>query len=145
MRKEHMLVGLVVADVVLAFSVIGAELFFNWTLPGPLQEYAAPQSILPSSLGKLFVFGLWSLTIAATLVAWVGLINRWWLARRLYVFAWGTWILLMLLSGPSVMTPLGAAFSTVESVVGGLILGLVYFSDLSRSFERPVAALSVTA
>ena len=145
MKKERALTMLVVADVLLAFTVIGAELVFQWTLPGPLQEYAYPQALSLSSAWAFPLLMLWSATILCTMVAWIGLLNFWWFARRLYVVAWGMWILLMLPSGPSVMTPVGAVVSTVEAVVGGAILGLVYFSDLSRYFERRVAHVHATA
>jgi len=145
MNKQRMLVALVVTDVFLAFSVIGAELFFQWTLPGSLRDYGHSRPFPPSSLWDLWILGLWATTVMSTVVAWVGLVNLWWFARRLYVFAWATWILLTLVSGPAVLTPVGAMFDTVESVVGGLILGLVYFSDLSRAFERPVARVPATA
>jgi hypothetical protein len=83
--------------------------------------------------------------VGSTLVAWVGLLNHWWFARRLYLAAWISWFVLLLFSGPSVSTPLGAMFSTMEGVIGGAILGLVYFSDLSRSFERSPLQVPATA
>jgi purine-cytosine permease-like protein len=85
------------------------------------------------------------MTVSCTVVAWVGLLNLWRFARRLYLVGWAMWIPLLLLSGPSVMTSLGAMLSTVEAVVGGAIVGLVYFSDLSRHFERRVARIPATA
>lgn len=138
MNKERVLVALVAADVLLVFTVIGAELAFYWTLPGSLQDYAFPQAFSPSSPWELSLFVLWAATVACTMAAWIGLLNFWWFARRLYLVAWGTWVLLVLLSGPSVMTPVGAMLDTLDSIVGGAIVGLVYFSDLSRCFERRV-------
>jgi hypothetical protein len=138
MNKERLLVGLIVADVLLAFAVIGAEIAFSWTLPGPLRDYAFREAFSLSSVWDFSLLFLWATTISCTLVAWVGMMNYWWFARRLYVMAWCTWLLLVLVSGPSVMNPVSAMFSTLESVVGGAIIGLVYFSDLSRHFERRV-------
>lgn len=135
MKKDQVLVALVVADVFLAFAVIGSEMFFQWTLPRALRGYEI--SYLPDETAwGVARFLLWSASVGCTLVAWVGLVNLWWFARRLYLFAWASWTLLVLLSGPTVLTPLAAMFSTGESIVGGAILGLVYFSELSRHFER---------
>jgi len=39
-----------------------------------------------------------------------------------------------LVSGPSITTPLGGAFDTLDTLVGGALIGLVYFSGLSRRF-----------
>jgi hypothetical protein len=76
------------------------------------------------------------MVVGGTVVAWLGLLNYWRFSRELYVTAWVFWVLLILLSGPSVMTPVGAMVDTLESVVGGAIMSLVYFSDLSRRFVR---------
>jgi hypothetical protein len=77
------------------------------------------------------------------LVAWVGLVSRWWVARRLYVMGWASWLALVLFSGPSVLNPVGAFITTLEALVAGSIFGLIYFSDLARHFERkPVPAVN---
>jgi len=137
MNRNQMLLALVLADVLTAFASIGSELFFGWTLPVELKDFARDQNRAFFTGRALFLTPLWSLTVLATVVAWVGLLNRWWFARRLYLAAWITWLFLLLLSGPSVMTALGAMFSTAEAAIGGAILALVYFSELSRYFERP--------
>jgi len=145
MNKERMLTLLVLADVFLAFAVIGSDLVLGWTLPDPLQRYIYPQALSFSGGPAFLLLMLWSMTVSCTVVAWVGLLNLWRFARRLYLVGWAMWVLLLLLSGPSVMTSLGAMLSTVEAVVGGAIVGLVYFSDLSRHFERRVAGIPATA
>ena len=145
MSRNQMLTVLVLADVVTAFSTIGSEMFFGWTLPRQLQEYTGPQNMAIFSGRALILLPLWAITVGSTLVAWVGLLNHWWFARRLYLAAWIAWSVLVLCSGPSVATSLGSMFSTVEAVIGGAILGLVYFSDLSREFERPEVRVPATA
>ena len=145
MNRTRVLMILVLADVVTAFSTIGSELFFSWTLPGELQDFTLTRNLAIFSGSGVLLTPLWSLTVISTVVAWIGLLNLWWFARRLYLGAWIAWFVLLLLSGPSVMTPLGAMFSTVEGVVGGAILGLVYFSDLSRHFERHPVQVTATA
>ena len=137
MNKDRVLVALVVADILLAFSIIGAELMFQWTLPAPLREYAVGRAWSPSNVWAAGGLMVWATTVSCTVVAWIGLLNYWRLARPLYLVAWGTWVLLALISGPSVLTPVGAMFDMLSSIVGGVIIGLVYFSDLARSFEKP--------
>jgi len=145
MNKGRALVVLVAADVILAFASIGAELVFHWTLPSSLQDYVTSRLWLPSSPCENALFVLWCATVLCTMAAWIALLNVWWFARRLYVVAWATWTLLVLLSGPSVLTPVGAMLDTLDSLVGGAILGLVYFSDLSRHFERSTAEVAAGA
>lgn len=42
----------------------------------------------------------------------------------------------------AVRDPVGAMSDTLETLVAGAILGLVYFSDLSRHFERSPAGVT---
>ena len=134
MSRERALVVLVAADVFLAFSGIGVEMFFGWTLPGPLRDFVRWSGAV--SFRQFGLLALWGLTAACAISAWVGLLNYWWFARRLYVIACIASTTRILFSGPSVATPFGAMLDTLNSLVGGVILGLIYFSDLSRRFER---------
>ena len=74
--------------------------------------------------------------MTSAFAAWIGLVSYWWVARRLYLFSLATWMLLILLSGPSVMPSVAAVIAVMNALVGGIILGLVYFSDLAPRFER---------
>ena len=142
MKPERALNVLIVLDVVLTFSVIGVELFFNWTLPRSLQRYVQSESWwLPTNASLVVLFLLWASSILTTLAAWVGLLSRWWFARRLYVIAWASWLALLLFSGPSVLNPVGAFVTTLEALVAGAIFGLIFFSDLARHFERRPATI----
>ena len=135
MNKGRLLWMLVLIDVLLAFSSIGAEMFFGWTLPPSLAEYARqPVSRFPGP-GAAFQLFLLGTSVACTFVAWIGLVNYWRFARRLYLAAWAYWLLLKLFSGPAVMTAPAAMVAELSGLVGGAILGLVYFSDLAHRFE----------
>ena len=137
MDKARTLMILVVLDVVLTFSVMGAEMFFGWTLPGSLKDYESSKLLFPTTPWQFALFALWSASVGLTLASWIALLNLWWFARRLYVTAWVLWTLTVVLSGPSVLNPVGAMLDTAERLVAGAIIGLVFFSDLSRHFERP--------
>jgi hypothetical protein len=80
-------------------------------------------------------FPLWVAIAVTTLVSWIGLLNHWWPARILYVGSWAAWILLVAASGPSVTSAIGATLETLEHLAGGAIIGIVYFSDLSKRFD----------
>jgi hypothetical protein len=141
MNRDRVLVALVLADVILAFSVIGGELAFHWTLPASLRHYTLSRMFSTPSLWNVGLVALWGTSIGSTLLAWVGLLNYWRYAREIYLAGWFTWTLLTVLSGPSVMTSVGAMASMLEAMVGGAILGLVYFSELAARFERPRAQI----
>jgi hypothetical protein len=140
MSRERALVVLVAADVFLAFAGIGVDAFFGWTLPGALRDYVRGSGSF--NLRQFGLLVLWGLTAACAITAWVGLVSRWWFARRLYVIACAASTVLLLFSGPSVSTPVGAMLDRLNWLVGGAILGLVYFSELSRSFERRPAPVA---
>jgi hypothetical protein len=139
MSKERLLIVLIVVDVFLAFAGMGVEMFFNWTLPAPLREYKGSGGF---GLPQFALLYLWGLTALCAIVAWIGLLNYWWFARRLYVISVIATTTLTLVAGPSVMSAPQAAMSRVNSLVAGAILGLVYFSDLARRFERSSEAVT---
>jgi hypothetical protein len=132
MRNDRVLLFLVVADFVLVMLTFAGEFALNSTLPLPLRDYtSSTHAILTSIVWFPVLMGF----AVITLVSWIGLLNYWWPARILYVCAWALWILLVAVSGPSV-TP--AAVATIEilgNLVGGAIIGLVFFSDLTKRFD----------
>jgi len=130
MDKSRLLWILVAADVLLAFGSVGAEAFFGWTLPPALADHNRT-----TGTGAVQLLLLVLATIGA-FVAWIGLVSFWRAARGLYLFALASGVVLTLASGPRVTTSVGEAFSALNMLISGAILGLVYFSDLSRRFER---------
>ena len=134
MRNDRVLVFLVIADFALVMFTVAAEFALNWTLPVPLRPYAAQPQPEFDLLG-IVLFPWWLAIVAVTFVSWIGLLNYWWPSRILYAAAWVLWLGLVSASGPSVMTGVGAAIETLEHLVGGAIIGIVYFSDLSKRFE----------
>jgi len=141
MNKTHLLWILVAAQILLTFASVGAEGFFGWTLPPVLAEYSHSRFTTspfsnPGSVLRLFLLVTTSL---AAFAAWIGLVFVWRGARRLYIFSWVMGTLLTLSSGARVDTSMGAAFAELSALVGGVIFGLIYFSDLARRFERSPA------
>jgi hypothetical protein len=133
MSKERLLIVLIATDIFLSFAGVGVEMFFGWTLPAPLRDYGGSSGF---GLPQFVLLSLWGLISLCAIVAWIGLLNFWWWARRMYVIAVAATTTLTLVAGPSVMTALQASMSRANSLIAGAILGLVYFSDLSRRFER---------
>ncbi len=145
MNTNRLLWMLVVADVLLAFASVGAEGFFGWTLPPALAAYnhARFTGFSISSAGDAIHLLLLATTVLCAFAAWIGLVSYWSFARRLYLVSWAIWILVILVSGPRVSTSLGVIFSVMNAMVGGVILGLIYFSDLAHRYERaPVESVA---
>ena len=142
MNKRHLLWILVAVQVLLTFASVGAEGFFGWTLPPVLKEYSHSRFATSpfSSPGGAFHLILLVTTSLAAFAAWISLVFFWRGARRLYVVSWMLGTLLTLFSGARVDTSMGAMFGELSALVGGVIFGLIYFSDLARRFERAPAS-----
>ena len=135
MNKKHLLWFLVVANVLFAFASVGVEGFFGWTLPPALAAYNH-ERFTGFSAWEALRFMVVGMTALVAFAAWTGLATFWRHARGLFVFSLGLDVLFRLIAGPSVTTSIGAAFRTVDCVIAGTILGLVFFSDLAHVYER---------
>jgi hypothetical protein len=138
MRNQRVLTFLVVADIVLSVAAVVAEIAFQWTLPEPLRKYVdqwGEPSLTPFEFVQL---GLFFVVLSVTITAWISLLNWRW-GPALYITALGLNALGTALSEPSVSTAAGATIEIPAMLVGGMILGLVYFSDLRERF-RPQPA-----
>ena len=145
MRKDRLFQLLVLADIVLVTLTIAAEFAFHRTLPEALRAYVWTAYTGNWSATGIFLLLFWILIVTATLVSWVGLLLYWWPARAFYVGAWLAMLVLLLVSGPSVLTAPGAALDTLEHIVGGILIGMMYFTnEVRQRFEErdlePVAA-----
>src|SRR5262245_41323042 len=123
MNKTHLLWILVAADVLLAFASVGAEAFFGWTLPPALAAYTRLRFSRIPGPGEAFQLVLLATTVLCAFGAWIGLASFWRHARRLYLVALATSLLLILVSGPSVKTSVAAMFTVMNALVGGAING----------------------
>jgi hypothetical protein len=70
-------------------------------------------------------------------VGWIGLWRLWWRARAIYTVGWLLGIVGTLFRGPRVYPGPPGAAALLSTLAGGLILGIVYFSDLRQHFGRP--------
>ena len=145
MNTRRLLKLLVVADVLLAFGSVGAQALFGWTLPPALQEFTRARFSRMPDLGDAIPLILLLTTSACAFVAWVGLVTFWRHARGFYLFSLATWLMHMLATGPAVNNSVSAVFTTMNAVVAGVIIGLVYFSDLARRFEKGAAERATSA
>ena len=147
MNKNQLLKTLVVANVFLAFASVGAEAFFGWTLPRELAdfEHARFTGFSIMSAGGSLQFLLIATSALCAFAAWIGLLTYWRYARPLLLISLSTTLLHVLVAGPSVKTSVSAMLNVMDAVVAGVILGLVYFTELARRFEGEAVAGSASA
>jgi hypothetical protein len=141
MNKANLLRTLVVANVLLAFAAVGSRTFFAWTLPAGLEPYMHTRwaGFTLSSGGGVIQLLLLAVTSLFAFAAWIGLLGFWRYARELYLIAWALELAHVLISGPRVDPAVSAVFRSLDGLSAGAILGLAYFSDLARRFERGTA------
>jgi hypothetical protein len=126
MSNSKTLDRLILADFLLAVVSLG------WSALAP------PPS--PSQ----FAFVVWITVCSATVVSWVGLLYRIKPARTLYALSWLGYLALVALREGGAASPLSAVLDLATGLVGGMILALVYFSDLRgqlRSFGGACAEI----
>src|SRR5262245_15745532 len=147
MNKSRLLWTLVVANIFLTFATVGAQGVLAWTLPPALAEFTRSRfsDSWMWNVGHLFHLMLLATTALFAFASWIALASFWRFARGLYVFSWVLGILVVLTAGPSVRTSVSAMFREMNALVGGAIVGLVYFSELAQRFERGAAERTAPA
>jgi hypothetical protein len=127
MRHERILGSLILCDLILGIATVVTE-----RVSGPYLDAA---EAVPHGPGDTVLFALWVAIAATTVLAWIGLLNLLRPARMVYLASWCAYLLYLALTGPTVMTPFGSVLDTAMALVGGAILGLVYFSELRLRFR----------
>ena len=122
--------GAVLADLSLVVGQIA------WSLVAPGSPDAVPASywLHPVGVGAVLVFGLF--TIAST----IGLLffRRW--ARPLYVVSLIAGLVLIALDPGAATTGVPEALASLNLVVSGIVIALMYFSPARREFEDAAPA-----
>jgi hypothetical protein len=138
MNKTRLLWMLIAINVFLTFATVGAQGVLAWTLPPALADYVRSRfsGPWPGNVWQMFRLMLLGTTALFAFASWIALASFWRFSRGLYMFSWALGMLLILLAGPSVRTSISAMFREMNALVGGAIIGLVYFSELAHRFER---------
>ncbi len=115
MREERLMQRLVYVEIVLVFAGLWiSQLSGGW-----------PQ------------FGMTVVLAGVTVLAWIAMLGLWRAGRTIYLATTVAWVLLDLMTGPSVLSPIASALRTLIALNGGAILGLAYGSPLRVHFQRP--------
>ena len=102
-------------------------------------------SAAPPPAGLPFV--IWILVCATTVAAWIGLLYRLKAARALYAASWAGYLAVVVLRGGAAASALGTVLDLATGLLGGMILALLYFTNLRDSLfslgsapARPLSA-----
>lgn len=136
MTSERALRFLILAECVLAILTLAGEPALEPSLPAALRAWLAVHRSAATGAGETLLTALWLGVVAATVVAWVGLLCMLRAARPLYLGAWLGYLALLLLRGPVISTSTGYVLQLLMTLAGGAVLGTIYFSDLSTRLRR---------
>lgn len=144
MSLESSLRALVLADIALTVALITVGVVGEPLLPAALQAYLDTQSSIPWNTGDWILATVDLSLFGLTVIAWIGLLRgRWW-SRRLYTWLRAFSLPLLLFAGPYVDSALGQFLVTLVNLVGGIILGILYFSELRHRYTRGLPPLVST-
>ena len=137
MRSRATLRWLVIVALLLGAFAIAVGFLQTPFLPEALQQFERDRSAstLPLRDVLFLCFGIPLLIFS--IVAYVALWRGWSNGRRLYTIVSVLSIPLCLMVGPQVESALLYTLTGAGWVVAGLILGLLYFSDLRDFYESP--------
>jgi len=140
MKHERTLGILILSDFVLTILGIVSEFTMGLFLPPSLRDYLATDDAATFRLSDALLTALWIVVAVATVLGWIGMLNLVRPARSLYLGSWVGNFVLILLKGPVVSASVSIVIMTISALVGGAILGMIYFSELAAKF-RPLSEL----
>src|SRR6266850_4662777 len=136
MKADKTLQMLVYCDAGITIVSMAVNRALSGFLPAPLLGFLQQESAAPRTAGDLALTGLWIAVNAATLLAWIGLLNLWRRARAIYFWTWVAAMLLLPLETVWVFSPVGYMLDSASTLVGGALLGVLYFSDAKAHYRR---------
>jgi hypothetical protein len=139
MTPVKMLRVLIVCEVALIVLTIAVDSATRGALPATLQSYLAEADAATPSATIIVAAVVGLITLVAVGVGWIGLWRLWRPARAIYTTALLTGLGAVLFIGPVVWSSAAGALDDLASICAGIILGLIYFSELRAHFERRTA------
>ena len=133
---QRILRYLIVAEIVLVVLMVAAAFVEDRFLPPLLQQYQESISSDEFSSTDILWLAVGIPALIVSIVAWIALWRGWRIGRRLYTIGWIAFLPVIAFTGPLVQTGAVSFIDTVSSLVGGVILGLLYFSDLRQQYDR---------
>ena len=130
---------LIVCDIVLLIAIVAVSLLEERFLPAELRSYLDSVSEQGWSTADWIFMVLGVPLFVLLIVAWIALWRGWRSGRRLYTVVWVGFLPLSGSSAPFIMGPVLATIEPLAYLVPGLILGLLYFSELRLTYETQVA------
>lgn len=121
----------------IALSIFGIVLAFfdRRLLPEELQAYYRSVAHQPLALSDVFWLYVYLSFAILCVVSWVALWRWARCSRLLYLLTCVIGIALSLFSGPSTGSALSSTLSNILTLISGIMLGILFFSDVRFHYE----------
>jgi hypothetical protein len=96
---------------------------------------ASAASGTPPPHGSVFAFGLWMAVCIGTVGAWILLFLRFRAGRVLYAASWAGYLAVIALRGGIATGAVDSILDLATGLVGGMIVALVYLSELRHELR----------
>jgi hypothetical protein len=115
-------------------------IFGDGLLPAELREYEQSASKSSFKVTDCIRAALLLVLLPAALTATIGLFFSWRPARFLFLWTRAVVVLCSPLFAPSVDSGWGDLFDGAAILVAGVVIGMLYFSELKDLYDKPTSA-----
>ena len=133
-RQFRILLGVYLLTTTLGFAVSSLG---EYLLPPALRAFEQEQLESDITTSEWVLLAVSIPVLVAAVVALVGLFRFWPLARPLVLALTALGIIIGPFGGPVVETGLAATFDWCSTVLGGMVLALIYLSPVADWFVKP--------
>ena len=127
---------LVTVEILLCVIGMGLAFFDIHLLPPALQQFQREQ-VESASVIDIVTLCLAIPLLIFAIIGWVALFRGWRSGRMLRVILIVASVPIAFLQGPTVQSSLFSTIESLAALVGGVILGFLYYSDIRHLYEKP--------
>jgi hypothetical protein len=115
-------------------------IFSDHFLPERLRDYEASVAAAPPTLMGSIGGAVYMILLPTALTATIGLFLGWRRARALFLWTRIAVVAISPLQGTNVEPGWAALFDAAAVLVAGVIIGMLYYSQLGELYDKPKAA-----
>jgi hypothetical protein len=135
MNLQKTLRRLILGEIILSVVIVTTGFLEERFLPAELRSYLDIVAAQDLSIKDGLVIALGVPHMILLIVSWLALWQGWRSGRLLYTITWISSAPLLGLCAPLISGPVVASLEPLMSLVSGLILGLLYFSELRFTYK----------
>jgi hypothetical protein len=135
MNLQKTLRRLILCEIILSVVIVTTGFLEERFLPAELRSYLNIVAAQDLSIKDWLVIVLGVPHIILPIVSWLALWQGWRSGRLPHTITWISLVPLFGLCAPLILGPVVASLEPLASLASGLILGLLYFSELRFTYK----------